>query len=463
MKTITGLLSGLNDLLYTRLLIFLLAAVGLSFTVRTGFVQLRRLGDVFAILREPAKDNKKQVSSFQALMISTASRVGTGNIAGIASAIAIGGPGAVFWMWLMALIGGASAFIESTLAQIYKIRDGASFRGGPAYYIERGLGKRWLGCVFSVLLILCFAYGFNGLQAFNISSALKHYIPGFSASRWPMVVGAVLAVFAGMVIFGGAHRIGVITSVIVPIMACGYILIGLVMLFTHLPAAPAVFGMIFRQAFDMRAVSGGFAGSAVVVGVKRGLFSNEAGMGSAPNAAASAAVTHPVKQGLIQTLSVFLDTLVICSTTAMILLVSGVQPSEDISYVQRAVHTTFGDLGIHFITIAIFFFAFSSLIGNYFYTEANLRFIRDSRPLLFAFRVTCLIAIFLGAQAELKTVWDLADVLMGLMSVVNIFAIVMLGNIALRALRDYEAQRRAGKDPTFRAGDIGLGNTECWK
>lgn len=463
MKTITGLLSGLNDLLYTRLLIFLLAAVGLSFTVRTGFVQLRRLGDVVAILREPAKDNKKQVSSFQALMISTASRVGTGNIAGIASAIAIGGPGAVFWMWLMALIGGASAFIESTLAQIYKIRDGASFRGGPAYYIERGLGKRWLGCVFSVLLILCFAYGFNGLQAFNISSALKHYIPGFSASRWPMVVGAVLAVFAGMVILGGAHRIGVITSVIVPIMACGYILIGLVILFTHLPAAPAVFGMIFHQAFDMRAVSGGFAGSAVVIGVKRGLFSNEAGMGSAPNAAASAAVTHPVKQGLIQTLSVFLDTLVICSTTAMILLVSGVQPSEDISYVQRAVHTTFGDLGIHFITIAIFFFAFSSLIGNYFYTEANLRFIRDSRPLLFAFRVTCLIAIFLGAQAELKTVWDLADVLMGLMSIVNIFAIVMLGNIALRALRDYEAQRRAGKDPTFRAGDIGLGNTECWK
>ena len=463
MKTITGLLSGLNDLLYTRLLIFLLAAVGLSFTVRTGFVQLRRLGDVVAILREPAKDNKKQVSSFQALMISTASRVGTGNIAGIASAIAIGGPGAVFWMWLMALIGGASAFIESTLAQIYKIRDGASFRGGPAYYIERGLGKRWLGCVFSVLLILCFAYGFNGLQAFNISSALKHYIPGFSASRWPMVVGAVLAVFAGMVILGGAHRIGVITSVIVPIMACGYILIGLVILFTHLPAAPAVFGMIFHQAFDMRAISGGFAGSAVVVGVKRGLFSNEAGMGSAPNAAASAAVTHPVKQGLIQTLSVFLDTLVICSTTAMILLVSGVQPSEDISYVQRAVHTTFGDLGIHFITIAIFFFAFSSLIGNYFYTEANLRFIRDSRPLLFAFRVTCLIAIFLGAQAELKTVWDLADVLMGLMSVVNIFAIVMLGNIALRALRDYEAQRRAGKDPTFRAGDIGLGDTECWK
>ena len=463
MKTITSLLSGLNDLLYTRLLIFLLAAVGLSFTVRTGFVQLRRLGDVVAILREPAKDNKKQVSSFQALMISTASRVGTGNIAGIASAIAIGGPGAVFWMWLMALIGGASAFIESTLAQIYKIRDGASFRGGPAYYIERGLGKRWLGCVFSVLLILCFAYGFNGLQAFNISSALKHYIPGFSASRWPMVVGAVLAVFAGMVIFGGAHRIGVITSVIVPIMACGYILIGLVILFTHLPAAPAVFGMIFHQAFDMRAISGGFAGSAVVVGVKRGLFSNEAGMGSAPNAAASAAVTHPVKQGLIQTLSVFLDTLVICSTTAMILLVSGVQPSEDISYVQRAVHTTFGDLGIHFITIALFFFAFSSLIGNYFYTEANLRFIRDSRPLLFAFRVTCLIAIFLGAQAELKTVWDLADVLMGLMSVVNIFAIVMLGNIALRALRDYEAQRRAGKDPTFRAGDIGLGDTECWK
>ncbi len=458
-------LPSLNDLMYSKLLIFLLVLVGIYFTVRTGFVQVRRIADVGKILRERGekKDGQKQISSFQALMMSTASRVGTGNIAGIAAAIAAGGPGAVFWMWLMAVIGGASAFVESTLAQIYKVKDGNSFRGGPAYYIQRGLGKRWLGCVFAVLLILCFAYGFNGLQSFNISSAISYYMPNYSQTILPAVVGLVLAVLTGLVIFGGVHRISAITSVMVPVMAGGYILIGLIMFFTHLSAVPDVFALIFREAFDVQAIFGGFAGSAVVIGIKRGLFSNEAGMGSAPNAAATAVVSHPVKQGLIQTLSVFLDTLVICSTTAMILLVSGVEVSEDISYVQRAVHTTFGDMGIHFITIAIFFFAYSSLVGNYYYTESNLRFIKDSKPLLFAFRITCLAAIFLGAQANFSTVWNLADILMGFMSIVNIFAIALLGNIALRALKDYDLQRKRGVDPVFRAKDIGLYNTDEWK
>ena len=458
-------LTPLNNFMYSKLLIFLLILAGVYFTIRTGAVQIRRIGDVRKILRERAekKDGQRQVSSFQALMISTASRVGTGNIAGIAAAIAAGGPGAVFWMWLMAVIGGASAFIESTLAQIYKIKDGNSFRGGPAYYIQRGLGKRWLGCIFSVLLILCFAYGFNGLQSFNISSAIKYYVPHYDQTALPMLVGLLLAVLTGLVIFGGVHRISTITSVIVPVMAGGYILIGLVMFFTHLSAVPGVFATIFREAFNMQAIFGGFAGSAVVIGIKRGLFSNEAGMGSAPNAAATAVVSHPVMQGLIQTLSVFLDTLVICSTTAMILLVSGVPASEDISYVQRAVHTTFGELGIHFITLAIFFFAFSSLVGNYYYTESNLRFIKDNKVLLNAFRITCLIAIFLGAQADFSTVWNLADILMGFMSIVNIFAIVLLGNIALRALHDYDLQRKRGQDPVFRAKDIGLYNTNEWK
>lgn len=459
-----GFMGVLNEVLYSKLLIFLLIAAGLYFTVRTDFVQLRNMKDVMKILRERSeeKDGKKQISSFQALMISTASRVGTGNIAGIASAIAIGGEGAVFWMWLMAVIGGASAFIESTLAQIYKVHDGNSFRGGPAYYIQKGLGKRWLGCVFSVLLILCFAYGFNGLQAFNISSAIKYYIPHYDQTSIPMIVGLVLAVITGVVIFGGVHRISFITSVIVPIMACGYILIGLVMFFSNITIVPEVFKTIFVKAFDFQSFVGGFAGSAVVQGIKRGLFSNEAGMGSAPNAAATAVVSHPVKQGIIQTLSVFLDTLVICSTTAVILLTSGVEKSQDISYVQRAVSTVFGDVGILFITIAIFFFAFTSLVGNYYYTESNLLFIKNNKTLLNAFRITCLIAIFLGAQADFSTVWNLADVLMGFMSIVNIFAIVLLGNIAVNALRNYDKQREEGINPVFKGKNIGLTDLDTW-
>ena len=451
-------LGSLNNFMYTYILIFLLIGSGVYFTIRTRFVQIRRIRDVIRILGEKSRDENgvKQVSSFQALMISTASRVGTGNIAGIAAAIATGGPGAVFWMWLMAVIGGASAFIESTLAQVYKVKDGDSFRGGPAYYIQRGLGKRWLGCLFSVLLIACFAYGFTGLQTYNIATAIKYYIPGFDGSLWPMVIGIVLAVLTGLVIFGGVHRIGFISSVIVPVMAGGYILIGLIMIVTHLPAVPGVFQAIFSQAFDAQAIAGGFAGSAVVTGIKKGLFSNEAGMGSAPNAAASAAVSHPAKQGLIQTLSVFLDTLVICSTTAMILMVSGVPVSQDITYVQDAVSSTFGPAGILFITIAIFFFAFSSLIGNYYYTESNLRFIRDDKRVLFIFRITCLVAIFLGAQASFDTVWNLADILMGFMAIVNIIAILLLGNLAVKVLKDYDRQRKAGKDPVFFASHIGM-------
>lgn len=451
-------LGQLNNFMYTYILIFLLIGAGVYFTIRTRFVQVRRIGDVLRILKEKSDNSEgtKQVSSFQALMISTASRVGTGNIAGIAAAIATGGPGAVFWMWLMAVIGGASAFIESTLAQIYKVKDGDVFRGGPAYYIQRGMGKRWLGCVFSMLIIACFAYGFNGLQTYNISTAIAYYIPDYANSAWPMIIGIVMAVLTALVIFGGVHRIGFISSVIVPIMAGGYILIGLIMFFTHLDAVPGVFHQIFTKAFDAQAIMGGFAGSAIVTGIKKGLFSNEAGMGSAPNAAATADVSHPAKQGLIQTLSVFLDTLVICSTTAMILMVSGVPQSKDITYVQDAVTSTFGAAGNMFITVAIFFFAFSSLIGNYYYTESNLRFIKDDKRILFVFRLTCLAAIFLGAQARFDTVWNLADILMGFMAIVNIFAILVLGDIALKVLKDYDDQRKAGKDPVFYASRIGM-------
>lgn len=467
---INDILTQINDFMYTYVLIILLVFVGVYFTIRTRGVQLRLLKDGLKSLLEKAGEDeqgKKKVSSFQALMISTASRVGTGNIAGIATAIAAGGPGAVFWMWLMAVIGGASAFIESTLAQIYKVKEGGEFRGGPSYYMERALGKRSLGVLFSVLLIICFAYGFNGLQSFNMSSALEYYIPNYSDSMYPMLVGAILAVATGLVIWGGVHRIGFISSVIVPIMATAYILIGIVTMIMHAGEIPHVFAVIMENAFDFQAIAGGLAGSAVVIGIKRGLFSNEAGMGSAPNASASADVEHPVKQGLVQAISVFIDTLLICSSTAMMLLVSGVEGEagvlDGIPYVQQAISSNVGQWGIHFITFSIFAFAFSSLIGNYYYAESNIRFIKNDKKVLFVFRITCIVAIFLGAQADFSLVWNLADITMGCMAIVNIIAIFLLRNIACKALRNYEEQKKAGKKPVFKAADIGLDNTDVWK
>ena len=464
-----NLLASLNDFLYSYILIFLLVAAGIYFSIRTKFVQFRLIGDAIKALKEKAEknDNGKSVSSFQALMISTASRVGTGNIAGIATTIVAGGPGAVFWMWVMAIVGGASAFVESTLAQVYKVKDGKEFRGGPSYYIERALGKRWLGVLFSILLIACFAYGFNGLQTYNMSSALEYYIPNYSDTILPAVVGLLIAAATAFVIFGGVHRIGFISSVIVPIMAGIYILMGIFITLTNLDRVPEMFSLIFEGAFDFRAIFGGFAGSTVLIGIKRGLFSNEAGMGSAPNASATATVSHPVKQGMVQVLSVFIDTLMICTTTAFILLLSGVtgipEKLDGIPYVQAAISANVGSLGIHFITFSIFAFAFTSLIGNYYYAESNILFIKNNRILLNVFRITCLIAIFLGAQADFSTVWNLADVLMGFMAIENILVIFLLGGIAFKVLDDYTKQKKQGIDPVFKAKNVGLNNTDTWK
>lgn len=463
------ILTKLNDFMYTYVLIIMLVAVGVYFTIRTRGVQIRLLKDGIKSLMEKnteEENGKKKVSSFQALMISTASRVGTGNIAGIATAIAAGGPGAVFWMWLMAVIGGASAFAESTLAQVYKVKENGEFRGGPSYYMERALGKRWMGVLFSVLLIICFAYGFNGLQSYNMSSALEYYIPNYTESIWPMIVGLVLAAATAVVIWGGSHRIGVITSVIVPIMAISYILIGIVTMIMNVSELPKVFAMIFKNAFDFQAMAGGLAGSAVVIGIKRGLFSNEAGMGSAPNASASADVAHPVNQGLVQTISVFIDTLLICSSTAMMLLVSGVEGKsgalDGIPYVQAAISSNVGQWGIHFITFSIFAFAFSSLVGNYFYAESNILFIKNNKTLLFVFRITCIVAIFLGAQADFSLVWNLADVTMGLMAIVNIIAIFLLSGTVVKVLNDYEKQKKQGIKLVFHEKNVGIKNT-VWK
>lgn len=463
MTFLNDLLQNTNDFLYGYILIALLVGVGIWFTIQTKFVQITMIPEAFRTLTEK-KSDKKGVSSFQALMISTASRVGTGNIAGVATALAAGGPGAIFWMWLLAIIGSASAFVESTLAQVYKQKDGKAFRGGPAYYIQKALGQRWLGIIFAVLLILCFAFGFNALQAYNVSSAVEYYVSGEQAKQiLGLVMGILLALATAYTIFGGIQRIGFITSVIVPIMALLYIFLGVFITFRNIHMIPTIFGEIFRLAFDVESIAGGFMGSCVMYGIKRGLFSNEAGMGSAPNAGATAEVSHPVKQGLVQMISVYIDTLLICTTTAMMILVYGLGNGETgIPLVQQAVKSQVGEIGIHFIIISIIFFAFSSMIGNYCYAESNLRFIKDNKVLLFVFRLFCIGAIVLGSVASFDTVWNLADILMGFMAIVNIIAIILLYPIAIKALKDYKEQKKAGKEPVFNPEELGIENTECW-
>ena len=432
----TGEISGF---MYTYILVILLVFVGIYFTVRTKGVQIRYIKDMFTQLMEKKHvKGEKSISSFQALMVSTASRVGTGNIAGIATAVATGGPGAIFWMWAMALIGAASAFIESTLAQIYKIRGKeGEFRGGPAYYIQQGLGQRWLGIIFAWALILCFAFGFNGLQAFNMTSALEYYIPDYATNGTAIGVGIVLIVWTTIANIG---------------------------------ELPAVFAVIFESAFNFQSIAGGFAGSVVMLGIKRGLFSNEAGMGSAPNAAATASVSHPVKQGLVQSLSVYIDTLLICTCSAMMVMIFWVQDPEaaaalnGMPLVQLAVNNAVGEVGIHFITFAIFAFAFSSLIGNYFYAETNFRYIfKNTKWGMVVFRVLCLAAIFYGCVNSFDLAWNLADIFMGFMAIINLVAILLLGKWALAALDDYTRQRKAGKDPVFLASSVpGMPACECW-
>lgn len=453
-------LSILNEFLYSNILILLLVVTGLYFSIKTKFVQFRLFPEGIRLLKEKSK-HENSVSSFQALMISTASRVGTGNIAGVATALAAGGPGSIFWMWLTAFIGGASAFIESTLAQVYKEKDGEAFRGGPAYYIEKALKKRWLGIVFSCLLIACFIFGFNPLQAYNVSSAVEYYFENNQLVS--VIIGIILALITALVIFGGVHRIGIISSTVVPIMAVLYILIGLYITLTNIDKLPTIFADIFSQAFDFNAIIGGFSGSCVIYGIKRGLFSNEAGMGSAPNAGATADVSHPVKQGLVQTISVFIDTILICSTTAFMLLNYGTDSGlTGMPYVQQAIFVEIGEYGIHFITISIFLFAFSSLIGNYCYAESNLKFIINNKKILFIFRIITIIVIFLGAQANFNTIWNLADILMGFMAILNIIVILFLGKIAIKCLNDYCCQKKSNIDPVFNPEKLNIKGTTYW-
>ncbi|MBR2769682.1 MAG: alanine:cation symporter family protein [Solobacterium sp.] len=457
-----SILIAFDDILYTWLLIYLLAGAGIFFTVRTKFVQIRRIREAVTCMLERGS---KGVSSFQALMIATASRVGTGNMAGVATAIILGGPGAAFWMWLMAIIGSASAFVESTLAQIYKKKDGSGFKGGPAYYIEKGLNAHWLGVLFSISLIATFAFGFNGLQAYNIVSSFFVYSDALADSIWPAVIGVFIAAVSLYMFFAG-DVLGKVSSVLVPVMAVMYIVLGLFVIMTNLPMIPSVLHRIFEDAFDFQAIFGGFTGSCMVLGIKRGLFSNEAGMGSAPNASASAVVSHPVKQGLAQIISVYIDTLLICSTSVfMILMTEGYEAANltGIPLIQECARRAIGPAGVYFITVIVCLFAFTSIIGNYFYAEANIRFITKNNTVLNLFRVAAAVMVAVGACVDMEIAWSLANVTMGLEAIINIIVILLLSKIAFAALDDYEKQTKKGKDPVFHESNIGLTNTDVWK
>lgn len=449
-----------NDALYSWALIIILVLGGLYFTFRTKFVQFRLFKEQIRSVTEKPGD-KNGVSSFQALMVSTASRVGTGNIIGVSTALCLGGFGSVFWMWLIALIGAASAFIESTLAQIYKKRGPDGCYGGPAYYIEAAMKKRWLAIIFSVLLILTYGIGFNMLASYNLQSTFEAY-SFYDPQVSPWIIGVVLAGLVCFCLFGGGSRIIKATSFMVPIMGVAYILVALVITVMNISALPSIFSRIFSEAFNFEAIFGGFSGSCVMYGIKRGLYSNEAGVGSAPNASASAEVSHPAKQGLVQVLSVFIDTLLVCSATAFMCMASGVQPSADISgakYIQQAVESALGAFGPIFITVSMILFAFTTLLGNLFYVDKSFCFMLGRHPGKTFMRIYYVIAslvILLGAVLSADLLWGIADLTMGGMTLINMPVILILSKYAIRCLNDYVAQRKQGKEPVFHAKDIDL-------
>ncbi|TYS25663.1 alanine:cation symporter family protein [Bacillus subtilis] len=440
-------------------LVYILVGLGLFFTIRFGFIQFRYFIEMFRIVGEKPVGNKG-VSSMQAFFISAASRVGTGNLTGVALAIATGGPGAVFWMWVVAAVGMASSFVESTLAQLYKVRDGEDFRGGPAYYIQKGLGARWLGIVFAILITVSFGLIFNAVQTNTIAGALDG---AFNVNK--TVVAIVLAVLTAFIIFGGLKRIVAVSQMIVPVMAGIYIIIALYVVITNITAFPGVIATIVKNAFGIEQVVGGGLGSIIIIGAKRGLFTNEAGMGSAPNAAATAHVSHPAKQGFIQTLGVFFDTFIVCTSTAFIVLLYSLTPKGDgIQVTQAALNHHIGSWTPTFIAIAMFLFAFSSVVGNYYYGETNIEFIKTSKTWLNIYRIAVIAMVVYGCLADFQLVWDMADLFMGIMALINLIVITLLSNVAYKVYKDYAKQRKQGLDPVFKAKNIpGLKNAETWE
>lgn len=466
MDFITELINQANYILWTYILVAMLLGCALWFSIKTRFVQFRMIGEMVRLLGDSTAKidgHEKHISSFQAFTISLASRVGTGNLAGVATAITVGGPGAVFWMWVIALLGASSAFVESTLAQLFKVRSKHSYIGGPAYYMEKGLKKRWMGIIFAVLITITFGFAFNSVQSNTICAAFDG---AFNVD--PLYMGIGITLLTIIIIFGGVHWIANVSSILVPVMALGYILLALYIVISNITHLPEVIGIIIGNAFGMEQAIGGGIGAALMQGIKRGLFSNEAGMGSAPNAAATAHVTHPAKQGFIQALGVFTDTLLICTCTAFIILFSGkgfITDLDGIQLTQAALNSQIGNIGSTYIAIAILFFAYSSILGNYYYGEANLRFITRNRNVINIYRILVGGMVFFGSTASLKLVWSLADVTMALMAICNLIAILLLGKYAFRLLDDYMQQKKNGvKSPVFskdRMRDI-EDDITCW-
>lgn len=459
-------ISAINDVLWSYILIIMLLGCAVWFTLKTRFVQFRMIKEMIKLLGDSTgktKNGEKHISSFQAFAVSLASRVGTGNLAGVATAIAVGGPGAVFWMWIIALLGASSAFVESTLAQLYKRRGKDSFIGGPAYYMERGLGLRWMGVFFAVLISITFGFAFNSVQSNTICAAWEGAF-GFDHR----VIGGILTILTILIIFGGIQRIAKVSSIIVPVMALGYVALALGIVLFNIGKLPAVLELIIGNAFGWKQAIGGTVGAALMQGIKRGLFSNEAGMGSAPNVAATADVSHPVKQGLIQTLGVFTDTLIICTCTAFIILFSGAPLDGSVNGVQLTQHALtneVGNIGSIFVAVSILLFAFSSIIGNYYYGEANIRFVTQKKSVLFTYRLLVGGMVMFGALASLDLAWSLADITMGLMTICNLIAISLLGHQAFLLLNDYITQKRKGiASPRFTKNSIPelKDKAECW-
>lgn len=459
------LLDTTNGFLYGSVLLVLLLFSGVYFSVRTRVVQFRMAKEGIRLLFQEGED-KEAISGFQALMVSCASRLGVGNITGVASAIIIGGPGAIFWMWIMAALGGASAFVESTLAQLYKVKTPeGGFQGGPSYYLVKIFKRRWVGVVFALSLIFTFSYGFQMLQANAVTAALQQ---NFGDS--PMVAYGAAILMSALTaygVFGGQKVVAKVSEVIVPIMAVGFLVVSLAVIALNYRSLPRVFGQIFSMAFDFRSAAGGFAGTAISIGLRRGLYSNEAGMGSAPNAAGTVDDTHPAKQGLVQMLAVFIDTLILCTATALLILCPGVPyAGQDGGYamplVQAAVQSQFGTFGIWFVSISVIFFAFGTIIGNIYYVETNIYYIWHRAPSTL-FRLTIIVGVFIGCIIKAELAWNLADFTMSIMVLLNFPALMILANKAIRVLKDYEAQRKRGVDPIyFYAPGIGIDDTDCW-
>ena len=462
------IINHINDALWGYVIIIVLVGCGVWFTIRSRFVQFRMFGEMLRLLTDSSvrpTGHEKHISSFQAFAVSLASRVGTGNLAGVATAIAVGGPGAVFWMWVMALFGAATAFVESTLGQLFKRHHSDSFIGGPAYYIERGLHCRWMAVLFAVLITATFGLANNSVQSNTICGAME------GAFGWsPATTGVVLTVFTLVIVFGGIQRIARVSSVLVPVMALGYFVLAVVVVVMNIEHVPHVFKVIIDSAFGLEQAVGGTVGAAIMNGVKRGLFSNEAGEGSAPNAAATAAVSHPVKQGLIQSLGVFTDTLLVCPCTAFDTLISGPYDNPELNRIaltQAALEGEVGAWGPVFVAVAIFLFAYSSIIGNYYYGEANVRFMsRDPRAVTL-FRVCSGgVMVMFGALVSLDTVWSIIDLCMALLTACNLVAIILLGKYAFRLLDDYRRQKRQGiKSPVFHRSQLPEleHDLECWE